>query len=109
MKKKNAENSLAKKDLKEFVNSVSGFLKEAEKIYLPGVSIDTVVFGFHNDKLKVLLIRYGNMPYFNLPGGFVKKKESLDDAALRILKERTGLKNIYLEQFYTSGSVERSQ
>jgi len=76
---------------------------------MPGVSVDTVIFGFHNDKLKVLMLRFGDTPYFVLPGGYIMKEENLDDAALRILQERTGLKDIYLEQFYTSGNTSRSK
>jgi 8-oxo-dGTP diphosphatase len=85
------------------------FLETAPDIYMAGVSVDTVIFGFHNDKLKALLLRFGNTPYFILPGGYVRKEESLDDAALRLLQERTGLKNIYLEQFYTAGNTNRSK
>jgi ADP-ribose pyrophosphatase YjhB (NUDIX family) len=94
---------------KELKKGIKRFLETAPDIYMAGVSVDTVIFGFHNDKLKVLLLRFGNTPYFVLPGGYVKKEENLDDAALRILQERTGLKNIYLEQFYTAGNTSRSR
>jgi 8-oxo-dGTP diphosphatase len=89
-------------------NGIRQFLETAPDIYMAGVSVDTVIFGFHHDKLKVLLLRFGNTPYFVLPGGYIKKEEDLDDAALRILQERTELQNIYLEQFYTSGNISRS-
>lgn len=92
----------------ELKQGIRLFLKTAPEIYMPGVTVDTVIFGFHNDKLKVLLLRFANTPYFTLPGGFIKKAENLDDAALRILHERTGLQNIYLEQFYTTGNANRS-
>lgn len=94
---------------KELKQGITQFLKTAPAIYMPAVTIDTVIFGFHNDKLKVLLLRFGNTPYFVLPGGYIKKEEDLDDAALRLLRERTGLQNIYLEQFYTSGNGNRSK
>jgi len=84
------------------------FLETAPDIYMPGLSVDTVIFGFHDAKLKVLLSYVGYPPYYGLPGGFVGKDEDLDDAALRILQERTGFENIYLEQFYTSGKKDRS-
>src|SRR5215475_2784252 len=84
------------------------FLETAPDIYLPALSVDTVIFGFHNAKLKVLLSAIGDAPFYSLPGGFVRKDEDLDDAALRILQERTGFANIYLEQFYTSGKKDRS-
>lgn len=93
----------------ELKKGIKQFLETAPDIYMAGVSVDTVIFGFHNDKLKALLLRFANTPYFVLPGGYVMKEESLDDAALRLLRERTGLKNIYLEQFYTSGNISRSK
>jgi len=94
---------------KELREELKDFLETAPEIYMTGVSVDTVIFGFHNDKLKVLLLRFANTPFFVLPGGYLRKDEDLDVAALRILQERTGLKNIYLEQFYTSGARKRSE
>lgn len=94
---------------KELKKGIKQFMETAPQIYMPAVSVDTVIFGFHNDKLKVLLLRFANTPYFSLPGGFIQKKEDLDHAAFRILQERTGLKDIYLEQFYTTGNANRFQ
>lgn len=94
---------------KELKKGIRQFLETAPGIYMAGISVDTVIFGFHNDKLKALLLRFGNTPYFVLPGGYIMKDENLDDAALRILQERTGLNNIYLEQFYTVGNTSRSK
>ena len=96
---------LSKSELQELTRE---FLETAPDIYMPALSVDTVIFGFHNDKLKVLVSQVGDPPSFGLPGGFVRKDEDLDDAALRILQERTGFENIYLEQFYTSGKKDRS-
>ena len=93
------------KDLKK---GIKEFMETAPAIYMPGLSLDAVIFGFHDDKLKVLLLRFTDTAYFTLPGGFIKKDEALDDAAMRIVQERTGLKNIYLEQFYTSGRLDRA-
>jgi len=100
-----SNNKISDKELREITRQ---FLETAPDIYMPGLSVDTVIFGFHNDKLKVLLSHVGDASYFGLPGGFVRKDEDLDDAALRILQERTGFENIYLEQFYTSGKKDRS-
>lgn len=97
---------ISDKDLK---TGIKQFMKTAPDIYMPGVSVDSVIFGFNNDVLKVLLLRFGNTNNFVIPGGYIKKEEDLDAAALRILQERTGLNNIYLEQFYTSGNTDRSQ
>ncbi|MFC3415078.1 NUDIX hydrolase [Algoriphagus hitonicola] len=75
--------------------------------YLPHIAYDSVIFGFSGEKLKILLMEYHNTGWFALPGGFVKVSEPLDEAVSRGLKERTGLDQIYLEQFHTFGSLER--
>lgn len=75
--------------------------------FLPHIAYDSVVFGFSGDKLKILIMKYHNTGYYALPGGFVMKNENLNNAVRRGLKERTGLDNIFLEQFYTFGDVER--
>ena len=77
------------------------------KGYLTNIAYDSVVFGFSGEKLKILLIKYHNTGLFALPGGFVRRNENLNDAVKRGLKERTGLDNIYLEQFYTFGDIGR--
>lgn len=77
--------------------------------YLKHIAYDSVIFGFSGDALKILIMEYHNTGLFALPGGFVKMDEDLDHAVLRGLRERTGLTNIYLEQFYTFGSASRFQ
>lgn len=77
--------------------------------FLPHIAYDSVVFGFSGVKLKILLMEYHQTGFFALPGGFVKKNESLDFAVQRGLQERTGLDQVYLEQFYTFGSMDRFQ
>lgn len=77
--------------------------------YLPHIAYDSVIFGFSGEKLKVLLMEYHNTGWLALPGGFVKPEENLNDAVKRGLRERTGLEEIYLEQFYTFGDVARHQ
>ena len=77
--------------------------------YISHIAYDSVIFGFSGDQLKILILEYHNTELFALPGGFVKETEDLNDAVRRGLKERTGLKNIYLEQFYTFGSIKRYQ
>jgi ADP-ribose pyrophosphatase YjhB (NUDIX family) len=60
--------------------------------------------------LKILMVKRGNHPYMGywaLPGGFVNMDESLDKAALRELKEETNIDDIYMEQLYTWGDVDR--
>lgn len=77
----------------------------------PAVTVDCVVFGFEvNAALKLLLIRRKLPPYaghWALPGGFVQMEESVDAAAVRELREETGLDNVFLEQLYTFGAVGR--
>ena len=64
-----------------------------------------------NEKLfSVLLVKRHNYPFKDmwcLPGGFVKLDENLEDAPMRILKNETNIDNIYLEQLYTFGDVNR--
>ncbi|MEO7800749.1 MAG: NUDIX domain-containing protein [Ginsengibacter sp.] len=93
---------MAKIPLKEIQKS-----EDFEATFLPGMAIDTVIFGFHEKQLKILLLRYHKAGLFGLPAGFIKKNESLDAAAKRVLYERTGLKHIYLEQYYTFGDLKR--
>ncbi len=76
--------------------------------YIPHLAYDSVIFGFNGRQLKILLLEYHNTGLFALPGGFVKRNEHLDDAVKRGLKERTGLDNIYLEQFHTFGDTTRA-
>jgi ADP-ribose pyrophosphatase YjhB (NUDIX family) len=73
------------------------------------LSYDAVIFGFSDEVLKILILEYHNTGMFALPGGFVKRTESLDVAVQRGLTERTGLDHVYLEQFHTFGDVNRSR
>ena len=78
-----------------------------DKYFLQHIAIDTVILGFREAKMMVLLLQYKNTKGYALPGGFIFKNENINDAARRILKDRTGLDNIYLEQFYTFGDTSR--
>jgi 8-oxo-dGTP diphosphatase len=89
-------------------HSLEHFLNHGHEFTLQGVSIDNVIFGFHEDQLKVLLLQSTTENMWMLPGGFVKKTEHIDEAASRILQERTGLSAIYLQQFYAFGQPERT-
>src|SRR5215471_9782766 len=74
------------------------------------LTVDCVVFGFDEGDLKVLLIERGLEPFkgrWALPGGFVRVDETLDVAARRELQEEAGLTNVFLEQLYTFGEVNR--
>src|SRR5256885_5574951 len=74
------------------------------------LTVDCVVFGFDEGELKVLLIERALEPFkgkWALPGGFVRVDETLDEAARRELEEEAGLRNVFLEQLYTFGAVDR--
>nr|WP_319571182.1 NUDIX domain-containing protein [uncultured Draconibacterium sp.] len=66
---------------------------------LDHISLDCVIFGFHDNELKVLMLKLKHTKTYGLPGGFLKHEETLEQAAERTLKERTGLDNIFLKQF----------
>jgi 8-oxo-dGTP diphosphatase len=94
---------------------------DASRFERPSVSVDMLIFTVTDEekesyrklpekKLRLLMIKRGEHPFIGqwaLPGGFVQMDESLDDAALRELKEETNIENIYMEQLYTWGDVGR--
>jgi ADP-ribose pyrophosphatase YjhB (NUDIX family) len=76
--------------------------------FIHQLSIDCVIFGYQELELKVLVSKINITPsVWTLPGGFIRQEESIDYAAKRILEERTGLKDIYLEQFRVFGEPTR--
>lgn len=76
---------------------------------VPHISIDCVVFGFHESSMKVLLLKMKGTDKWGLPGGYMKKNENIDQAASRILKARTGASDIFLEQFKVFSNIGRSE
>ncbi|MEM6344157.1 MAG: NUDIX domain-containing protein [Bacteroidota bacterium] len=90
-----------------FTKPFLAFLEEGKEKYLPHLSIDCVVFAFQDGKLKVLLSQFGKNGLAVLAGGFIGKEEDIDEAANRILEERTGLTDIFLQQFQAFGLAER--
>jgi ADP-ribose pyrophosphatase YjhB (NUDIX family) len=74
------------------------------------VSVDCIIFGFDEGKLKVLIGRRQMDPgrgEWSLYGGFVAADENIDEAASRTLSELTGLRNLYMRQVGAFGSVDR--
>lgn len=76
------------------------------------VAVDSIIFGFneHDRELKLLLLKRNFEPEkgkWSLMGGFVDINESLDDAAERIVSQLTGLDNVYMEQLYAFGDINR--
>lgn len=92
------------------------FLAEYDKrrYDTPLITVDSVLFTYHEECLKVLLVQRSNHPEqgkWGLPGGFVDTKQdaTLEDTALRKLKEKTGIEPPYLEQLQTLGNAQRDK
>lgn len=92
----------------EFNKIIEEKSKEAWDIYMPNLSIDCVVFGFHDAVLKVLVTKLKEKELWALPGGYVLKTENLKEAANRILFSRTGAENIFLQEFKVFSDLKRS-
>lgn len=95
---------------KKNIKTLSTIQSEVQSSNRIALSVDCVIFGFDENKLKVLLIRSDLKMYRNkwsLLGDIVAPGEDLDEAAYRILKNRTGLNDVYLEQVHTFGAVKR--
>lgn len=82
-------------------------LDQGKEIFIPSVSVDCIIFGFHKGNIKTLLCKFKVSDKWMLPGGFVGKDEDPDEAALRVLDGRVGLKDVYLKQFYFFGRKDR--
>ncbi len=88
---------------------------ESEKIshldyFNIGISVDCVIFGYDKKELKVLLIKSDMKEFsglYSLLGDLVMPDEDLEAASYRILKERTGLDDVYLEQVQAFGDTKR--
>lgn len=99
------------------------FLKQydADIYKRPSLTVDMLIFTVMEEEeenyrklpgkcLKILLVKRGDHPCIEkwaLPGGFVSIDESLDEAALRVLRAETNVDNIYMEQLYTWGEINR--
>ena len=84
--------------------------KISKKYKFAVIATDVAIFTVQDNELRVLLIKMKKSPFtgtWAVPGGLVKPSESVDEGAKRILKEKTGVVNVYLEQLYTFGKVNR--
>lgn len=89
------------------VDNVGGDLSKYAK---PSVTVDTIIFTIKSGELRVLLVKRKAAPFKDkwvIPGGFVHLTQSLEDAAKLKLEEKTGVKDVYLEQLYTFGDPKR--
>lgn len=76
----------------------------------PGFSVDFVILSYHKKKIHVLLNKFDiSNSFWQLPGGFMLKEESADEAAYRILTRRTGLTDVFLKQFYLFSDPHRTK
>ena len=93
------------------ISRFSHFGELSDKDYFRiALSVDCVIFGFEDGELKVLVIKCNIKEYkgkWSLLGDLVRPDEDLDSASYRILKERTGLDDVYLEQVHTFGQLNR--
>ena len=83
------------------------YYSEFQKVLL---SVDCIIFGFDNNKLKILIGKRTMDPgrgEWSLYGGFVRSDESLDEAAHRTLRELTGLRNVFMRQVGAFGNLDR--
>jgi ADP-ribose pyrophosphatase YjhB (NUDIX family) len=74
------------------------------------LSVDCVIFGFEEAKLKVLLIKRSINPALGswaLPGGFIRYNENIETASERVLYERTSVSDVYMEQLGAFGDIDR--
>ncbi|SHL29180.1 NUDIX hydrolase [Flavobacterium saccharophilum] len=91
-------------------NITADAIIKSEQNAMNAITIDCVIFGFDKGSLEVLLVQHGegiSKGKWGLPGGWIYKKESTDNAAHRLLNELTGLDNIYLEQLKAFGDPDR--
>ncbi len=102
------EKSRTNFSLMSFEKEIKNHYSKGHEIYLRNISVDCVIFGFHENELKVLLLQAKYAGIWALPGGFILKEEHMDDSAKRILKNRTALDEIYMHQFHVFSRPERS-
>lgn len=77
--------------------------------YIQQLSIDCVIFGYRDKQLNVLCSRLNfRGDFWALPSGYILQDESIDQAARRILEDRTGIRDIYLDQFRVFGDASRN-
>jgi len=89
------------------LQDVEDFIVNGYKTYIPHVCIDCAIFGYHDHQLKILLSQIEGLKGLCLPGGYIRRIETLDEAANRIVEERTSITGLYLQQYKTFGDPDR--
>jgi 8-oxo-dGTP diphosphatase len=92
------------------LDKIKTYIRFLEQEAIPQLSINCVIFGFHEKKLKVIMnkIDLGKTTIFVLPGGYIGQDEDLTAAVERIVRESTGLERILFKQFEVFGEASRS-
>lgn len=85
--------------------NIKEIIENGAHYFLPNLSIDIVIIGYSQNRLKCLLLKIGDK--WLLPGGYVKHSESIEEAASNILKTRTGLEDAYLKFLAVFGDKDR--
>lgn len=92
----------------ETLAEIKHFFNDGHLDYRPNLTIDCAIFGYHDGELQLLLVKNKIITKYCMPGGYVRKDESLEQAATRITAERTGIANLYLQQFKAFGDPGRN-
>lgn len=76
----------------------------------PSVAVDVALLTIDDGQLAAVVLQRDHHPYkgaWQLPGGFVRIDESLDETAVRVLRDKAGIEDVYIEQLFTFGAVDR--
>jgi 8-oxo-dGTP diphosphatase len=85
-------------------------MESFEKYPTPSVTVDNVIFGYHDNQISLLLLNRKEEPFANtwtLPGGFLHINETFEQAAKRVLTTKTGISDVFLEQLFTFDAPDR--
>ena len=85
---------------------IQNFLSEGEKFFLPNLSVDTVIIGYEDKQLKCLLLQVGDK--WLLPGGYLRRDQSVEEAAQAVLSDRAGLSDPHLQFLSVFGQSGRN-
>ena len=90
--------------------NINTWISELNSDAKAAVSVDCVIFGYNEEELSVLQIECNMPPHIgkmSLLGDLVKSRETLDQAANRVVEQFTGLSDLYLEQVQAFSQPER--
>lgn len=89
--------------------NISDQILNGYKYFYRNISVDNVIFGYHERELKVLLQRPQNAEKWMLPGGYIKRTETVEEAAQEVIQNRTKLNNLTLYQFKIFSKPDRTK